>query len=290
MAVRPYNDSETETIMKLHTLTMPTLGLSALALCLLCAGLSPAAQAKEITTLRIGVEGAYPPFSETAPDGSLFGLDIDVANAVCAEMKVQCKLVKQEWDGMIPALQARKFDAIVASMAITEERKQKVAFTHRYYSTPQRLLAPRGSTVKEVSAAGLKGRRIGVQRGTNSESYASRFWEPSGVQVVRYGRQDEVYLDLVAGRLDGAFTDGLEAEEGFLKRPEGQKFQFIGEPIYGRTAEEKAIIGEGAGIAVRKSDHALRARLDQALDNLRRNGTWERIRSKYFAHEIYSAN
>jgi len=267
--------------MKKHTL----------ALGLLVAALALPGHAKDWSNLRIGVEGAYPPFSETRPDGSLFGLDIDIANAVCAELKAKCKLVQQEWDGMIPALQARKFDAIVASMAITEERKQKVDFTQKYYSTPQRLVASKHGTLRNLDLASLKGRTIGVQRSTNSEVYASRFWEPAGVQVVRYGKQDEVYLDLLSGRLDGAFTDGLEASEGFLKRQEGQAFHFVGEPLYGKTAEEKAIIGEGAGIAVRKEDQELKTKLNQALETIRKNGTWERIRSKYFDYDIYgSAN
>lgn len=98
--------------------------------------------------LRIGVEGAYPPFSFKQADGSLAGFDIDIAMALCAEMKRDCELVEQDWDGMIPALKAKKFDAIVASMSITEERKRQIDFSAKYYKTPARVVAKKNSALK----------------------------------------------------------------------------------------------------------------------------------------------
>ncbi|HQV09274.1 MAG TPA: transporter substrate-binding domain-containing protein, partial [Thauera sp.] len=171
---------------------------------LLLAGLILACQvatAKDWKQIRFATEGAYPPFNVTAPDGSVQGFDVDIANALCEEMKTECTWVKQEWDGMIPALMSRKFDAISASMSITEERKKKVDFTDKYYATPLALVAKKGSTLKPELAS-LKGKRIGVQRGTVADNFATRFWADHGVELVRYARQEEAYLDLNAGRID----------------------------------------------------------------------------------------
>ena len=116
--------------------------------------------------IRIGVEGAYPPFSEETSSGDLVGFDIDIAKALCAE----CPLVKQDWDGIIPALLARKYDAIIALMSITEERKKKVDFTNKYYNTPARFVLAKGSAM-EFTEAGMAGKRVGVQRGTTHNNY-----------------------------------------------------------------------------------------------------------------------
>src|SRR5215510_3181674 len=113
--------------------------------------------------LKIGTEGAYPPFNNLTSDGKLVGFDIDIANALCDEMKVKCTFVAQDWDGIIPALQAGKFDAIVASMSITEERKKKVAFTNKYYDTPASFIAAKDTKITDFSPAGLKGKVIGTQ-------------------------------------------------------------------------------------------------------------------------------
>jgi len=109
--------------------------------------------------LRVGVEGAYPPFSWKESDGTLKGFDIEIAEAVCAELKRKCVLVEQDWDGMIPALLARKFDTIIASMSITEERKKRVDFSIKYYNTPAKFVAKKGSGLV-ISKAGLKGKRV----------------------------------------------------------------------------------------------------------------------------------
>src|SRR3546814_8145784 len=122
--------------------------------------------------VRIGVEGAYPPFSEVTPDGKLVGFDIDIANALCEEMKVECELITQDWDGIIPALQARKYDAIIASMSITEERKEKVDFTKKYYNTPAKFGRKKGSGL-EITEEGLKGQMVGVQRATIHDNFVT---------------------------------------------------------------------------------------------------------------------
>ncbi|MDD2873980.1 MAG: ABC transporter substrate-binding protein [Azoarcus sp.] len=242
--------------------------------------------AKDWDKIRFATEGAYPPFNSTAPDGSVQGFDVDIGNALCAEMKAKCTWVKQEWDGMIPALMSRKFDAISASMSITAERKKKVDFTDKYYATPLALVAKKGSPLRPELAS-LKGKRIGVQRGTVADNFAGHFWADHGVDLVRYAKQEEVYLDLGAGRIDATWVDALEADGGFLTKPAGAEYDFAGSQVFGRNAEEKAVIGEGVGIAIRKRDADLRDKLNTALKAIRANGTYDEIRKKYFPHDIY---
>ena len=153
-----------------------------LALALLAAASLAHAQAPEWKKLRIGVEGAYPPFSEIGPDGKLKGFEIELLQAYCAEMKAQCTLVQQDFDGLIPALQSRKVDAIFASVSITEERQKVIAFSKPYYNTPARLIAKAGVKL-EPTAAGLKGKKIGVQRGTTHETYATKTFTQSSRAV-----------------------------------------------------------------------------------------------------------
>lgn len=229
--------------------------------------------------LRLGVEGAYPPFSEVGPDGKLKGFDIDIAMALCAEMKVECTLVQQDFDGMIPALNAKKFDAIVASLSITDERRKAVAFSDKYYKTPNRMIV-RSAANLTVSPEGLKGKRIGVQRASINDRFATDTFK--GSEIVRYAKQDEIYLDLAAGRLDATLVDAVAADAGFLKKPQGKGFAFAG-PAY----VEPAYFGHGAGIAVRKTDTELVQRLNRAIAAIRANGTYQRIQDKYFDFDIY---
>jgi arginine/ornithine transport system substrate-binding protein len=239
-----------------------------------------AAQAKEWDRIRFGVEGAYPPFSEVGPDGQLKGFDIDIANALCAEMKVECTLVQQDWDGIIPALLARKYDAIIASMSITEERKQKVDFTNKYYQTPARFVRKKGSGL-EIDADSLKGKRVGVQRATIHDSFLTDNYGDE-VEIVRYGSQDEAYLDMVAGRVDLLLADSVALQQGFLDTENGKDFEFVG-PSF---ADPKWF-GEGAGIALRKGETELKDKLNAAIDTIRANGTWEEIRKRYFDFDIW---
>ncbi|MCE2918204.1 MAG: ABC transporter substrate-binding protein [Rubrivivax sp.] len=249
----------------------------------LLALLIPATVAAQASTalpvLRIGVEGAYPPFSELGTDGKLKGFDIDVANEVCKRLKRRCELVQAEFDAMIPALRARKFDAIVASMSITPERLKAVDFSDKYYFTPARVVLRKGSTLV-VSADGLKGQRIGVQRATIHDRFATATFK--GAEIVRYGKQDEVYLDLVSGRLAASLQDSVAADLGFLRTPAGKDFEFRG-PEY----NDPAFFGVGAGIAMRKGDTALRDQINAALKAIRADGTYKKFNDRYFAYDIY---
>ena len=244
----------------------------------LLAATSALAQSPDWKKVRIGVEGAYPPFSEVGTDGKLKGFDIDMAMALCAQMKAECTLVQQDWDGMIPSLQARKFDAIIASMAITEERKRQVNFTNKYYNTPPAFLG-KGSA-RDISPAALKGKKIGVQRTTSHDRYATQYYKDS--EIVRYAKQDDAFLDLAAGRLDVVLCDQVAGSEGFLKKPAGKGFAVLGNPV-----DDPAIFGTGSGIALRKADTALMDKFNAAIAAVRANGTFKKIQDKYFDFDVY---
>ena len=134
-----------------------------------------ASASAQAAKLRVGVEGAYPPFSWQEHAGPLKGFDIDFAMEVCKRMKRDCELIEQEWDGMIPALLSRKFDTIIASMSITEERKKKVDFTVKYYQTPAGVVAKENAGF-DRSNAGMKGKRLGVQRATTHQCSAEKLF------------------------------------------------------------------------------------------------------------------
>ncbi len=248
---------------------------------LLAAATSALAQAPEWAKIRIAVEGAYPPFSEIGPDGKIKGFDIDIANALCADLKAQCTFVQQEFDGMIPALNARKFDAVIASMSITEERKRSVAFSDKYYATPARLIARKGTTLVPTPE-GMKGKRIGVQRSTTHDRFATDTFK--GSEIVRYTGQDQVYLDLQSGRLDALLADQVAVTFGLLKRPAGKDFAFIG-PLF----NDPRYFGIGAGVAMRKGDTQLQAKINQAIRDIRANGTYQKVEQKYFDFDVYDA-
>lgn len=229
--------------------------------------------------LRVGVEGAYPPFSAKEADGTLTGFDIEMANALCAELERECVLVEQDWDGMIPALKARKFDAIVASMSITEERRTQIDFSEKYYQTPARVVAADESGI-EGTAEGLAGKRLGVQRGTTHQCYAEKVFPDA--ELVLYATQEEVFRDLAIGRIDAQLSDSLIAENSFLSTEEGADFAFAsGDHL------DLECYGEGVGVAVRQGEEELRDAISAAILTLRENGTYAQINDKYFPFDIY---
>ncbi|RTZ99219.1 MAG: ABC transporter substrate-binding protein [Deltaproteobacteria bacterium] len=238
------------------------------------------AGAKDWKKVRVGVEGAYPPFSFVTPSGKLDGFDIDIAKAVVKAMGAEIELVAQDWDGIIPALLAKKYDAIIASMSITEERKKKVAFTNKYYNTPAKFICKKGA-IKKFSREALKGKTIGVQRATIHDKYLTDNYGKD-VTIKRYGTQDEAYLDLTAGRVDLLLADSVALSEGFLKKPEGKDYQFIGPDL----TDEKWF-GVGAGIACRKEDTDLVNKLNAAIAKIRADGTYKKIQDKYFDFDVY---
>ena len=238
--------------------------------------LTGAARAADAQNLRFGVEAQYAPFESKAADGSLQGFDIDVGNAVCRIAKLDCKWVETSFDGLIPALQGRKFDAINSAMNATPQRRQAIAFTTIIYRVPTQLIA-RASSGLLPTPESLKGKRIGVLQGSIQETYANAHWANADVSIVSYQDQNQVYADLVSGRLDGTLVLAPAGQRGFLSRPDGKGFAFVGAPV-----RDDRILGDGIGFGLRKGDAALKARLDVAIEQLKADGTVQALGRKYF--------
>jgi len=245
-------------------------------------GAAPAAPGTSQTALKIGTEGAYPPFNNLTPDGKLEGFDIDIANALCAEMKVTCEFVTQDWDGIIPALQAGKFDAIIASMSITPERAEKVDFTDKYYNTPSAIAGPKDTTITALTKEGLAGKTVGVATSTTHYNYASQTYTDSTIKG--YPSSQEFLLDLANGRVD-AVQDDISVLEAWLKTPDGACCKIIGQP----SPQPVEIFGPGAGIAIRKGETDLVNRFNEAIKAIRANGKYKEINDKYFSFDVYGA-
>jgi arginine/ornithine transport system substrate-binding protein len=238
------------------------------------------AQAKEWTKVRVAIEGAYPPFSQVSPEGKLIGFDVEIAIALCEAMGAEADLVTQDWDGMIPGLLAKKYDTIIASMSITDERLKKVDFSKKYYQTPAKFMVKKG-LIPAFSLEALKGKVIGVQRETVHDKYLTDIYGKT-VEIKRYGSLDEAYLDVEAGRIDIVMADSVALMEGFLSKEKGKAYEFVGPDMV-----DPKFFGPGIGAAVRKEDGELKQKLNQAIDTIRANGTYEKIQNKYFNFNVY---
>ena len=252
-----------------------TVVLAALATAMVSSG----AFAADWSKIRVGTEGAYKPFNFIDTNGELQGFDVDIAKALCAEMKADCTFVAQDWDGIIPALLAKKYDVIIASMSITEERKKKVDFSDKYYNTPAKFVAKKGSGITDTSAAAMKGKTIGAQSSTTHSSYLEDNYKDSTVKL--YATQDEANADLAAGRLDAVLADSVVILD-WLGGDDGSCCEHVGE-----SHNDPKWFGLGAGMAVRKGEDELKDKLNAALATILENGTYKKINDKYFPFSVY---
>ncbi|SFK66874.1 amino acid ABC transporter substrate-binding protein, PAAT family (TC 3.A.1.3.-) [Pseudovibrio ascidiaceicola] len=236
-------------------------------------------QAKEWTKVRIGTEASYPPFAYTTADGKLIGFEIELGNALCAELKVECEWMPVDWDGLIPGLVAGKYDTIMASMSITPERKQRIQFSEKYYQTPPGVAVPNDSKITEASIEGMSGALVGAQVGATHAVFAEDILTKSEVSL--YPTADEYKLDLESGRLDAAVDDVVVLSD-WLKSEEGNCCKLLGtmSPI-------PEIHGEGVGVGVRKNDQDLADLFSKAVIALRENGKYKEINDKYFDFDAY---
>lgn len=248
--------------------------MSTVALLILSAG----AYAEE--PLRVVTEGTFPPYSMTKPDGSLTGFDVDITNALCAEMKMKCKIVANEFDGIIPGLIAKKFDVAVASMAITPERKKAIAFSDSYQGGYSTFIGRVGMKLNG-SPASMKGKSIAVQTGTIQANYASAVYVPAGATLRMYSTVENAMLDVTSGRVDALMVEIGSAYE-LKKTPKGKLVE-----LFGPKMSDPKYFGDGTGIAMRKDDKVLQGKINTALKTILTNGTYKKINDKYFDYNVY---
>ncbi|KPQ06631.1 MAG: polar amino acid transport system substrate-binding protein [Rhodobacteraceae bacterium HLUCCA12] len=244
---------------KTFSIALAALGLSTLA-----------AQADP---LRIATEGAYPPFNFVDASGELQGFDVDIANALCDVMEIECEITAQAWDGIIPGLNAGRYDAIVASMSITPEREEAVNFTQPYYQAGAVLVAPEGSDIMPEPDS-MAGQLIGVQRASTYANLIEERFPEADVRL--YDTVENHNLDLISGRLDGVIAQRIFMSN-WLDSDDGEGFEMKGDAML-----DPDILGLGAGVAVRKDDTELLDRLNDALDTIMDNGTYAEINDRYF--------
>ncbi|MFV8570107.1 transporter substrate-binding domain-containing protein [Marinobacter sp. SBS5] len=223
--------------------------------------------------LRIAFDVPYEPFEYKDDNGELTGFEVELATAMCKELEANCEFVIQAWDGMIPGLIARKFDLIMSSMSITEERAKRVLFSDPYYITPGGWFGPESFNTDVTDMKAMKGKTVGVQRGTTMDTYVTENMH-GVVSIKRYTTAEDMVLDLEGQRIDAAFVDYPVGEQTILNR---DGFKEVGEAVK---------LGEGVGVAMRKRDAELAKEINAALKTLKENGTYDTIMAKYFNYDI----
>ena len=237
------------------------------------------ASASEAGTVRIAVEGAFPPFNYVDSNKQLQGFDVDVAKALCEAAKLKCEFVIQEWTGMIPNLLANKYDAIISSMSMSAERRTMVAFTKKYYDSPSIFITRKDFDLAGTSPDDLKNLRLGVTAATSQEAYAKKFYGSVPMTVVQ--ASPDLYKGLADGNVDIIIEDKLAVYDWLANTKAGSCCAFKGPDI-----KNVEYFGDGAGIAVRPGDTELLATLNSALDTIQENDNYDTINAKYFPFSI----
>ena len=229
--------------------------------------------------MRIASEGARPPYNYFE-GAELTGFEIELGRELCARMKRVCLFQAQDWDQMIPGLLNHQYDAIMAALDITDERRLKIAFSKPYVRMPAAFVVSAKGDIQDSSPEGLKDKDIGVVKDGPHQAFLEDRYKGSIVKP--YASLEEAILDIAEGRIDAAIGD-RDAIGDFLKtRKEAQCCRVLAE-----APRDPAYFGEGVGIGLRKDDTALKDAFDKAIDELVSDGGFARIRAKYFDFEIY---
>ncbi|HEY6611322.1 MAG TPA: transporter substrate-binding domain-containing protein [Pseudomonas sp.] len=228
-------------------------------------------------TLRVATEGNYAPFSYHDDSGALSGFDVEIAQALCRQMLVECEVQTITWSELIPNLESGKVDLIVASMARTPERMLRVDFSDYYYQSHS-VFAGRAGIAADTSPESLAGLRLAIIEGTIQAAFAQERYPRNPLLLVSH--QEEAFDLLLAGKADLVLSDTINLLD-FLQQPKAAGYDFIGPPLLAETLSSKA------HIAVRKGDNSLLKRLNRALEEIRLNGAYDRINRHYFPFSIY---
>jgi octopine/nopaline transport system substrate-binding protein len=278
--------------------SLRVVGLSLLGIALALGGVF--AQGKKWETVKIATEGAYEPWNFTGPGGKLEGFEIDLASELCARMKVKCEIVAQDWDGIIPALQAKKYDAIMAGMSITEERKKTIDFSNPYAAGPNGFLVSKDSPLAKMPGTGqafnlstqqaaaekaiadlkplLKGKTIGVQTSTTHANFADKYLKDVA-EIREYKSTEQHDLDLAAGRIDAVLADAT-ALSGTLRKPEFKDYALVGPSITG------GLLGPGVGVGLRQGETDLKQMFNDAIAAAKADGTVKKLSEKWFKIDV----
>lgn len=251
------------------------LTASVLAASLVLGALAGTASAAD-NQVKIATNVPYKPMEFAKPDGTLTGFDIDLGNALCKQAKLKCTWVRQAWNGIIPGLIAHRYDAIMSSMTINARRKKHVLFSNPYIVVPSTFIVPVDSPIHEISDATLKGKKIGVQRGTVQDDYVTAKYGKIA-KIQRYQNADDVAVDMDVGRLDVAFFDQITSQSALIEANPG-KYRQVGPDL----TKPKKYFGSGFGIAFRKNEQDLAKKFNEALAAVKKDGTYAKLYKKYF--------
>jgi polar amino acid transport system substrate-binding protein len=234
--------------------------------------------AREFTLLRIATEGARPPFNYIDTNEAA-GFEIDLAKDICRRLKAKCEFIIQDWDHLIPELLLGHYDMIMSALDITDERRAKIDFSTAYVNMPSAFLAQREAEVPDTSPEALTGKRIGAEAGGAHESFLTEVYKKS--EFHPYATLEEAILDLGSGRIDLVLGERDAIGEFLNTRKEGDCCRIVGS-----AGHDQAYFGDGIGIGLRKTDIDLKEAINGALQEIHNDGTFARIRAKYFDFEI----